>query len=286
MRRNPRRTVGASAGHGVPLAVVGVVALVVLAACSGGDDAGSAALDTARPTTTVAAEGPTTTAAPASPTTRAPVTTTPPRPAPEYMNGIPQVKAVPARGAVGARIRIDGYGFTEQQWQAPGAFLWVVGSAPGCALYAQADHTVRVGSDGHLTGDFVIPARGECRQSSVGEVPVTAGRYTIVYSCTPCRIGELEVTAPPAPVPTPCNDVVFTPNSENGASSIVATGISCADAEAFVRKVGGPLGPINGLPHTEADGFVCERTSQEDRGLPSATYRCTRGAQLITFLRT
>jgi hypothetical protein len=148
------------------------------------------------------AEPTTTTAAPTSQTTRARATTTvaprvtttvSPR-APVLVEGVPQVTATPGRAAVGAQVHVEGYGFTDEQWKAPGASLWLTASPTGCALYASAEHTVRVTADGHLSGEFVVPVQGDCRQSSTGQVPVTAGTYRIAYSCTACFVGTFVVT--------------------------------------------------------------------------------------------
>lgn len=144
-----------------------------------------------------------------------------------------------------------------------------------------------VTSGGHLSGSFVVPSHGNCRQSSGDYEPVLAGHYRIVYQCTACTIGGFEVTVSAPPASATCDDVGFAPNSDNMAAEIVAYGLSCEEAEAVVRQVGGPLGPVNGAERGEADGFTCIRTSQyEGRGLPSATYECTRGSQRITFTRT
>ena len=114
--------------------------------------------------------------------------------APVYKDGIPQVTATPSRGPVGTRVRIEGAGFTDQMWRAEGDDLWLAGDGgDGCSLYADAQHNVRIGSDGLLTGELVVPASGGCRQEG-REAPVRPGRYQIVYQCTPCVIGEFEVT--------------------------------------------------------------------------------------------
>ncbi|HEX2064159.1 MAG TPA: hypothetical protein VHE80_07030, partial [Acidimicrobiales bacterium] len=115
-------------------------------------------------------------------------------PRPVYKDGIPQVTASPTRGAVGTRVRIEGAGFTDQMWRQGGDDLWLVGDGgDGCFLYADAQHNVRIGSDGLLTGDFVVPAGGGCRQEE-REAAVRPGSYSIAYRCTPCFIGEFEVT--------------------------------------------------------------------------------------------
>ncbi|MDP8932522.1 MAG: GerMN domain-containing protein [Actinomycetota bacterium] len=114
-------------------------------------------------------------------------------PEPVYKDGIPQVTVSPSRGPVGSRVRIEGYGFTDEQWRSAESSLWLVGGGGDCLLYADAEHTVRVTPDGHLTGEFTVPAIGGCKQEGRQE-RVSPGPYTIAYQCTPCTIGDFEVT--------------------------------------------------------------------------------------------
>jgi hypothetical protein len=192
----------------------------------------------------------------------------------------------PGQGPVGARISITGDGFTGDHWRQPGVPLWLTGSHAGCAFFAEATHTVQVSAGGHLAGDFVVPASGSCRFSEGGDVAVAPGHYEIAYQCTACMIGGFEVTSRGGASGTDCGNVAFSANSENMASDIVAYGLPCEEATALVREVGPGLGPINGLPRAEADGFVCVRTSQSDRYLPTSTYECTRDSARVTFVRT
>jgi hypothetical protein len=85
-----------------------------------------------------------------------------------------------------------------------------------------------------------------------------------------------------------CANQIFTPNSEDIAGAVVATGLSCADAEAFLRKVGPLVGATGGPASITVDGFDCVRTRQDDGtyGIPSADYECTRGPMEVTFTRT
>ena len=108
---------------------------------------------------------------------------------------IPQVSLNPPRAPVGARVSVEGTGFTDEQWQASGMSLWLSGSGgEGCALYAEAEHTVRVTAGGTLEGTFVVPATGECRQSDIGSRSVQPGTYNLAFGCTACFIGRFEVT--------------------------------------------------------------------------------------------
>ncbi len=266
------------------MAVAGL--LVVLGACSGGGDPQSlgpvptAPSTTVEPTTTTTVPAATTTTARGATTTRPPAGSAPASTVkPVVVEGVPQVTASPARAAVGARVRIDGTGFTDEMWQARGATLWLAEKA-GC-LYAEAQHSVAVSAAGRLTGELTVPASGNCRMSDVGERPVTSGAYRIVFACTACAIGELVVTTTAGP----CVNVEFAPSSDNLAVEIRATGVGCVEAEALVRKVGTQVRSVGGPSRVEADGWVCVRTSQSDQGLPSSEFECLNGSRKVTFRR-
>ena len=267
---------------GIGLAVV--VGLTTLAAC-GGDDERTAPVTS----TTAAADGPSTTTPPATPTTvdgtattvrRTATTTAAAEPGSQPVDGMPQVTLTPSHGEPGESIAVEGSGFVDPQWKQSPASVWLAGSLPNCAVYAQAKHNFVVSAAGLLTGVFVVPAQGECRQSDLTEAVLTAGSYRLVFQCTACTIGQFELTGPAA-----CGDVIFGPGGD-AAGSITALGLSCGDAEAFVRRVGGSMGAENGLSTIEAEGFNCRRVSQEDVGLPSSTYDCVNGAKRITLVRT
>jgi len=266
----------------------GILLALALGACTDDGDGGAVALERVSTTTTTAADpAATTSTSPStetSPTTspRPSVTTTPD---PVVVDGIPQVRVTPARATVGTRVRIEGTGFTGDPWQTPRGNVWLSVLEGPCALVADTDASVTVTADGRLSGSFTVPAEGVCRQSDIGGMALIGGRYFINFQCLVCRIGVLTVDAPPPSSALRCNDIPFAPASDNLASSIVATGVSCAEAEALIRKVGGPLGPVNGAPRAEADGWECIRTSENERGLPTATYECRNGTRTITFAR-
>jgi hypothetical protein len=261
-----------------------VLVLLALTGCSG-DGAQTlgpvpTAPDASTTTSTVAVTT-TTTAAPAALTTTVRPSATTTTAGPRVVSGIPQVTATPRRAAVGSRVRIEGIGFTDSMWRGADASLWLVGGT-GCALYAEADHSVTVSSSGRLTGEFTVPALGGCRMSAGSAQPVTAGAYRIAFACTVCIIGELDVTAGAGR----CSDVAYAPNSDNLASAIIAANMPCSEAEALVRKVGSETGAVGGPARFEVDGFTCLRTAQSDQGLPSSDYQCTSGSQLVAFHRT
>ncbi|HEX2274631.1 MAG TPA: hypothetical protein VHG90_12230 [Acidimicrobiales bacterium] len=262
--------------------VAAAAGLLVLGACSTGRDA-SSPVPTLPTAPTTVGDVTTTTATPVNQTTPPRSPTTRPR-EPRVVDGVPQVTASPARGRIGDTVHIEGFGFTDAHWKAAGASLWLSGDVGDCALYASAQHSVRVTADGHLSGHFTVPARGECRQSDVGDAAVVAGSYRIVYACTACTVGKFEVTGSPLPS-AKCRNVAFSPQSEDAASSIVATGLPCDKAETFVRRLG-PMVSANGPARTELDGFQCVLTRHEEDPIPQGFYECTNGSIRITFVRS
>ena len=187
----------------VGVAVATVLGLVVAGAC-GGKREGAAPLGTVPSTTvapattttevTIAVTTPETTRVRTTTTVRRGSTTTTVRPNAVFVNGVPQVTPTPAEGGVGTRVRVEGDGFTDEQWRGSGKDLWLSGRRVGCDFMASARHRIRVSADGHLSGDFVVPANGECRQSDAAEAPVVAGTYKLAYSCTACFVGSFVVT--------------------------------------------------------------------------------------------
>jgi hypothetical protein len=82
-----------------------------------------------------------------------------------------------------------------------------------------------------------------------------------------------------------CQTVGFTPQSEDAASSVTATGLPCAEAEAFVRIVG-RLTSAGGPQQVDAEGYRCVLVRTEEEPLPQAFYECTNGPKRVTFVRT
>ena len=79
--------------------------------------------------------------------------------------------------------------------------------------------------------------------------------------------------------------VGFTPNSEDAASEITATGLSCGEATAFVR-VAGEQTSSGGPDSLEVEGYRCRRTGSEQDPLPLSRYECTNGERKVTFTRS
>lgn len=119
---------------------------------------------------------------------------------------------------------------------------------------------------------------------SVGPVPrfpvLTAVALALVLSGCPDDDGDGTT-----PTTAQCNPVVFTPNSEDGAGDIRATGLPCSEAEAFVA-VAGRLTSSGGPDQLDVEGFHCERVASQVDPLPTSTYECVDGDRKVTFVRS
>ena len=83
-----------------------------------------------------------------------------------------------------------------------------------------------------------------------------------------------------------CQEVAFTPASEDLAADIRTFGLPCEEAEAFVRAAGPSLGAVGGPDSLDVQGYQCKRTSETQEPIPAATYECTSGSKQIKFTRT
>ncbi len=103
-------------------------------------------------------------------------------------------------------------------------------------------------------------------------------------STTTTRAGST-TTAARAAATLDCQTIGFTPNSEDAASSVRATGLSCAEAEAFVR-IAGRQTSSGGPAQVTVEGYRCVRVRSVQEPLPQAFYECTSGTKKVTFTRT
>jgi hypothetical protein len=116
--------------------------------------------------------------------------------------------------------------------------------------------------------------------STTAAVPTTT--TTLAATATTARA---TTTTTAAAVTRDCMTVGFTPNSEDAASSIKATGLSCAEAEAFVR-IAGRLTSSGGPARVNVEGYECVRVRSVQEPLPQAFYECTNGPRKVTFVRS
>ena len=113
-------------------------------------------------------------------------------------------------------------------------------------------------------------------------VATTTSTTLPATTTTTRRAGATTTTAA---VTRDCMTVGFTPNSEDAASSVKATGLSCAEAEAFVRNAGRRTSS-GGPASVTVDGYRCVLVRSLQEPLPQAFYECTSGAKKVTFVRT
>lgn len=121
----------------------------------------------------------------------------------------------------------------------------------------------------------------------VGGGPVTTATTAVAVATTTTTraTGATTTTARASGATQNCQTIGFTPNSEDAASSVTATGLTCAEAEAFVR-VAGRQTSSGGPAQVEVQGYRCVRTRTVQDPLPQAFYECTSGTKKVTFVRS
>jgi len=198
---------------------------------------------------------------------------------------IPQMIAVPARGAAGDRIEVVGGGFVGEHWRGHGT-LWLVSPQPGCELVAVAENDVVVGGSGHLTGGFEVPETGTCGYDGVTEVDTAGLDFYIAYHCSGCFVGRFTVLpGDPDLVPdgTDCGTHAFS-HGDVATAEVYADGLSCTEARPVLVEAS-RMAPLTGSEHVDSAGFSCDRVGQS-LSPPQAAYQCTKGSQTVWVLTT
>src|SRR5688500_1789659 len=77
-----------------------------------------------------------------------------------------------------------------------------------------------------------------------------------------------------APTGAACGVVSFPANPDHGASSITASGVTCAAARRVVRSA---------AKSGDTRGYYC-RYRPHDDDLPHRDWRCRKGSRVITFV--
>jgi hypothetical protein len=82
-----------------------------------------------------------------------------------------------------------------------------------------------------------------------------------------------------APVTKRCASVPFTPDSDDIAADVRATGMSCAAARDLIRR-------SEGRPPASFRGFACTRRRVEDaEEMPYTRVRCVKGSRSVRWNR-
>lgn len=132
-------------------------------------------------------------------------------------------------------------------------------------------------------GDDDEPAGSPSTTTSTSTAPTTAATTTATTTASTTTNTTASTTTPAAT--HECGQVGFTPNSEDVAGDITATGVTCDEARAFV-EVAGRRTSSGGPPSLEVDGWRCLATYATDDPLPRSDYRCTKGPATVTFERS
>ncbi len=96
---------------------------------------------------------------------------------------------------------------------------------------------------------------------------------------------DVRILLVPAIDEPPCADIMFTPATEDAATRIVATLISCDVANELIATVAAGHNFYSGPRSFEIDDFSCT-VETEDDGLPVGHYTCSNGDATITWDKT
>jgi Cu-Zn family superoxide dismutase len=140
--------------------------------------------------------------------------------------------------------------------------------------------TTATGDAGDRIACGVIAGVGGGPTTTATTVAAGAGSTT-----TTARAGATTTTRAATAQTLDCQTIAFTPNSEDAASSVKATGLTCAEAEAFVR-VAGRQTSSGGPAEVTVQGYRCVRVRSVQDPLPQAFYECTSGTKKVTFTRS
>ena len=108
---------------------------------------------------------------------------------------------------------------------------------------------------------------------------------TTTLAPTTTTSSPAQTTTTARPVTLRCKTIGFTPDSEDAASSVTATGLPCSEAESFVRIAGRQTSP-GGPQQVDVQGYRCVRTQSKEEPLPQAFYTCTNGPKKVSFVRS
>ena len=150
-----------------------------------------------------------------------------------------------------------------------------------CRLLAVLGMTLALGACGDDDDVTTAPTSSSSVETTT---TTTTATTTTAVATTPTTL-EASVTTTAALVTSECAPVGFTANTEDGASSVTATGLSCAEAEAFVRVAGTKTSAL-GPPAVDVEGYHCVATRSGEDPLPTTAYKCTNGPKTVTFVRS
>lgn len=140
----------------------------------------------------------------------------------------------------------------------------------------------------------VTEARVPRRRRIVGPALAVAASAAVVMAFIAYRLEHprVNVTVPwepitgaTAPSTVTCPDIGFTPNTEDMASGIRATGTDCIEASALIRRAKAEHNFYSGPRAFELDGWRCTVVTDETE-LPVGHYSCVSGPKVVTWEKT
>lgn len=122
-----------------------------------------------------------------------------------------------------------------------------------------------------VTGDLVVTVDGDLDAAGLEAVAGSLRKHP----------EPAQASAPP----TKCRPIGFTPNSDDVAADITATGLDCDEASALVRRAREQHDPVAGRRFFRLPPFTC-RAARQDTALESTAYRCDDGSRRVTWSKT
>jgi hypothetical protein len=128
--------------------------------------------------------------------------------------------------------------------------------------------------------------KGDDESGTRATPPDTAGTGDRPPETTSSGGPDTRTSTAPAPSPTACDDIAFTPASDDMATDIVATGVSCAEATDLVRTVAGEHNFYSGPRSFTASGWACTVATGTAAPLPVGRYACALGEEEVTWTKS
>jgi hypothetical protein len=120
-----------------------------------------------------------------------------------------------------------------------------------------------------ITGDLVVTVDGDLDAAGLKSVA-----------------GSLRThPKPPASSSSPakCPQIGFTPNSDDVAADVTATGMHCNEASGVVRRAREQHDPVTGARFFGLPPFTCRAARQDTAALETTAYRCDDAARRVTW---
>ena len=139
-----------------------------------------------------------------------------------------------------------------------------------------------------VIGGVALVALAGCGSSDNSTSAGAQGTTATTAAAVATTASSPAATAAPATTAPSCGDLVLSSNPEDTATNITSVGVSCADAQALVRKVAVQSGTESTPPSFSTDGgFTCSRLNKRagDHGPPTAVWECASGASKVDFVR-